>query len=491
MTSPSPRRAEQKMAEQQWDLGRFVNTLAYFGAVPFLSGINWFQQWLGSRLDPTVDSRAMQAALQEAIDTMNQSMQPGQRPTIAVIGATGRLGTEAIRQLRQQGRAVWVLPAEQSVAVQQTGEFLPSLVPGTEVQPSPQPIDGILCCTDAIDFSPVLLTDWLPIAQCCRDRLPLFDFSRSDLDLPEIWGAVDDVVMGGVSQSRLELGRESANFTGQVSTANSGGFASVRTRNLSPAIDLSAFSGIELRVKGDGQRYKFMLRTETCWDGVAYSQSFDTIADRWITVQMPFDSLIPVFRARTVQSRFDSRAVCAMQLMLSKFEYDGALNPAFQPGLFQLQVASIQAYRDSKFPELVVLDPIDRPDWQLADRLKDQLANQPSTAGHPYLLVRATLSDAVRPDPDHPPASATAYSTPVYSTSASPTRVKLSHQPTDGSIDAGSIDAADLAALGIAAFSQPLINQTLYGSSDPQGIPIGDWDRLFGMQAKSDPHFQR
>jgi uncharacterized protein YbjT (DUF2867 family) len=33
-----------------------------------------------------------------------------------------------------------------------------------------------------------------------------------------------------------------------------------------------------------------------------------------------------------------------MQLMHSKFEYDGALNPKFSPGLFSLELESIKAY---------------------------------------------------------------------------------------------------------------------------------------------------
>lgn len=36
---------------------------------------------------------------------------------------------------------------------------------------------------------------------------------------------------------------------GNVSTDNSGGFASVRSRNMQPAVDLGAYTGIELRLK--------------------------------------------------------------------------------------------------------------------------------------------------------------------------------------------------------------------------------------------------
>jgi hypothetical protein len=152
--------------------------------------------------------------------------------------------------------------------------------------------------------------------------------------------------MGGVSASSLQFQDGTAVFTGDVSTANSGGFASVRTRNFEPPLDLSGQAGIELQVKGDGQRYKFLVRDEDSWDSVAFSHSFDTVADQWTTVRIPFNSLVPVFRAKTVNTgrSLNVAKIRSLQLMLSKFEYDGALNPHFQPGEFRLQVRSIGVY---------------------------------------------------------------------------------------------------------------------------------------------------
>jgi hypothetical protein len=57
-------------------------------------------------------------------------------------------------------------------------------------------------------------------------------------------------------------------FAGNVTSANNGGFVSVRTRNLQPPLDLSAYEGLELRLKGDGQRYKLIVRIDPAWDGV-------------------------------------------------------------------------------------------------------------------------------------------------------------------------------------------------------------------------------
>ncbi|NJK41297.1 MAG: CIA30 family protein [Acaryochloridaceae cyanobacterium SU_2_1] len=174
----------------------------------------------------------------------------------------------------------------------------------------------------------------------------IFDFSQSTADLSSGWGAVDDVVMGGVSNSAFLNQGGVALFTGTVSTANSGGFASVRTRNFEPPLDLSRYQGIELFVKGDGQCYKFLLRDQDAWDSLAYAYTFNTIAQQWIRVKIPFHQFTPVFRAKTVPDAppVQAQHIRALQLMLSKFEYDGALNPRFEPGEFRLALQSIGVF---------------------------------------------------------------------------------------------------------------------------------------------------
>ena len=179
----------------------------------------------------------------------------------------------------------------------------------------------------------------------------LFDFSHprssTSLEAMALWGALDDVVMGGVSNSGFQPGEESACFTGNVSNDNSGGFASVRTRNFDPPLNLGTYQGLTLRLRGDGQRYKIFLRDRDGWDAVAYGLSFDTVPQAWITVQVPFSNLMPVFRARSQPDAkpLDPSSLRSFQLMLSKFEYDKALNPHFTPGPFCLEVQTIAIYR--------------------------------------------------------------------------------------------------------------------------------------------------
>ncbi|KAJ1691018.1 hypothetical protein LUZ63_015173 [Rhynchospora breviuscula] len=185
-----------------------------------------------------------------------------------------------------------------------------------------------------------------------RDGKLLFGF-KGNLSGKLIWGALDDVVMGGVSESLFQIdptgsetGGPTGLFKGVVSTSNNGGFTSIRTKNFSIPEDLAAYDGIELRVKGNGRRYKLIVRTSSEWDTVGYTGFFDTVKDQWQTVKVPFSSLRAVFRARTLPDapEFDPSNIISLQLMFSKFEYDGKLNPTFVEGPFELPFSSIRAY---------------------------------------------------------------------------------------------------------------------------------------------------
>ena len=173
---------------------------------------------------------------------------------------------------------------------------------------------------------------------------------------PLAFGPLDDVVMGGVSESTFttvpgagEGGGPAGVFTGVLRFENNGGFASVRSRNAEPRLDCGAYAGLALRLKGDGQRYKLILRTDPGWDSVTYCASFDTApGGAWQDVALPFSAFKPVFRAKTLTGEravpLDPARIASLQLMLSKFEYDGGLNPSVQAGPFALPVARISAY---------------------------------------------------------------------------------------------------------------------------------------------------
>ncbi|CAN0471861.1 unnamed protein product [Ascophyllum nodosum] len=133
-----------------------------------------------------------------------------------------------------------------------------------------------------------------------------------------------------------EAGEPAAIFSGEVKTSNSGGFVSIRTRNMSPSLDLSAYEAITLRVKGDGNRYKFSIYDSGGWNSAAWCGMFDTTPGVWMDVSVPFETLSYNFRTKTMKDPppFKPNNIFSFQLMLSKFELDGGLNPSFSPGKF-------------------------------------------------------------------------------------------------------------------------------------------------------------
>ena len=138
--------------------------------------------------------------------------------------------------------------------------------------------------------------------------------------VPLNFGPLDDVVMGGVSKTDEYL--VNGVFGGVVSTDNNGGFAGIRTKMFEPAREISSSAGFALKIKGDGNRYKFIIRDDEQWNGIAWSQSFDTKSGERSTVKLPVSAFIPTRFAKTVTGGppFNKRNLRGLQITLSKFE---------------------------------------------------------------------------------------------------------------------------------------------------------------------------
>lgn len=364
---------ETNNSNSSWEPGRFLQTLAFFRVIPFIGSCSWLQRLFGgSPQKPEATS-----------------------PTILVAGATGGVGKRVVGRLLDRGYQVRALVRDAKRAKKILGNKVEIVeaditIPETITPQVTKNIAAVICCTgtkvqpvegdtptrekyyqgvkfympevvdvpEEVEYKGVKnLVEAVAGEIAGSDRQTLFDFTQPTEYLKETWGALDDIVMGGVSESDLRLVENTALFSGNVSTANSGGFVSVRTRNFDPPMSLRGYDGIELRVKGDGKRYKFILRCESKWDGIAYCHSFDTVYNIWTTVRIPFEEFVPVFRGKTIADApvCDRDRIYSVQLMLSKFEYDRNLNPKFSPGSFQLQVEYIKAYGGDSFPKFVMV----------------------------------------------------------------------------------------------------------------------------------------
>ena len=121
----------------------------------------------------------------------------------------------------------------------------------------------------------------------------VFDFTKNS-SISE-WIIVDDVVMGGQSQGKFTLD-ESGNgvFSGTVSTANNGGFSSVRFQF--NKINANSNSKIVVRLKGDGNVYQLRIKDKVT-TYFSYINTFQTNGE-WQTVSINMKDMYPSFRGR-------------------------------------------------------------------------------------------------------------------------------------------------------------------------------------------------
>ena len=158
----------------------------------------------------------------------------------------------------------------------------------------------------------------------------LCDFATPEA---ERWRPMDDVIMGGVSRSQFRISAEGTGvFEGFVSLSNNGGFASVRAA-LDPR-DLSAYSGLDIRVRGDGRRYRLRLFTDPGFDAVAYQTGFDSTPDTWTEIFLPFESFAASYRGRCPPD--------APPLDAGKIAQAGIMIADRQSGAFRLEIAWIR-----------------------------------------------------------------------------------------------------------------------------------------------------
>ncbi|MGO4893562.1 CIA30 family protein [Flavobacterium sp. W21_SRS_FM6] len=117
--------------------------------------------------------------------------------------------------------------------------------------------------------------------------------------LPQLrWYVINDSVMGGQSNSKLSLIEDDIYFTGQLSLANNGGFASIRAQLL---LGMGEAQRIAIKVKGEPRTYQFRLRTNDNMDGIAYKVEFETKGSKkWQTFSFSPLDFTASYRGRAV-----------------------------------------------------------------------------------------------------------------------------------------------------------------------------------------------
>ena len=184
---------------------------------------------------------------------------------------------------------------------------------------------------------PLLLAVLLMQAVAERTLLPLLDFAGPDS--AQQWQAVNDGVMGGVSDGRFRITEEKTlEFFGTLSLENNGGFASVRTKPTE--LRIKAGDTLVVRVKGDGREYVLNIYTKSRRMAFSYRAPLPTTKDEWTEVEIPLADFIPTAFGRRVQGMgpVEPDQINGLGFMLSDKK----------PGEFQMQVEWVQVVRAEK-----------------------------------------------------------------------------------------------------------------------------------------------
>jgi monofunctional biosynthetic peptidoglycan transglycosylase len=143
------------------------------------------------------------------------------------------------------------------------------------------------------------------------------------------WQVINDGVMGGLSRSAWRADAGGLHFHGTLSTANAGGFASVRGALAAP---LSGIDRLVVDVTGDGRRYQLRLRESSEPDAVAWRAFFDTTGARE-SIELAAGAFEPVIRGR--------RVAVDGGLAQRTFHHIGFMLTSQQEGPFALSVHQI------------------------------------------------------------------------------------------------------------------------------------------------------
>lgn len=161
----------------------------------------------------------------------------------------------------------------------------------------------------------------------------LFSFDKAEAI--EQWQCVNDGVMGGRSQGLVKVSdRKQLEFYGNLSLANNGGFASVRSRRMD--LGLADGDSIVARVRGDGRTYSLNLYTPSRQIAFSYRADFPTKKGEWIEVRLSLNAFVATsFGRELFDQKLEPATVNGVGILLGDK----------QEGPFKLEIAWIKLSR--------------------------------------------------------------------------------------------------------------------------------------------------
>eukprot|EP00471_Norrisiella_sphaerica_P007125 CAMPEP_0184491850 /NCGR_PEP_ID=MMETSP0113_2-20130426/21511_1 /TAXON_ID=91329 /ORGANISM="Norrisiella sphaerica, Strain BC52" /LENGTH=612 /DNA_ID=CAMNT_0026876391 /DNA_START=454 /DNA_END=2292 /DNA_ORIENTATION=- len=219
------------------------------------------------------------------------------------------------------------------------------------------PIDGMT--PEAVDYKGV--SNVVKLAQSALTPMKAVTAEKVfDMSDVSAWTTIDDVIMGGTSQSKIEASGSALSWSGKV-ISEGGGFCGLRTKDFeNTTLSLQDYDALKIRLKGDGNRYKMTIALR---DGYTrYQHPFDTQKGVDQDIVLNFEDFVGLqtSNANFVNysciplSQADRSDVAFVNLVVSKFEFNGYSNAAGTPEEFSLTVSEIQGIKKPK-PQLVLV----------------------------------------------------------------------------------------------------------------------------------------
>ena len=163
---------------------------------------------------------------------------------------------------------------------------------------------------------------------------PLFEFTGADA--AKEWQAVNDGVMGGVSEGKFQIAdQKTLEFFGTLSLENNGGFASVRTK--AKKLGLEKGDTVVAKVRGDGREYTLNLYLNKPLIAFSYRATIQTKKGEWVEVKVPLEKFEATSFGRVVK---DAGAVKPDEVNALGFMVSDKM-----AGPFKLEVESIKVER--------------------------------------------------------------------------------------------------------------------------------------------------
>jgi monofunctional biosynthetic peptidoglycan transglycosylase len=158
-------------------------------------------------------------------------------------------------------------------------------------------------------------------------KQPLLSFPDCASTVP--FQSVNDDVMGGISASRVTHGGDALIFEGALCLVHGGGFASFR----GPLVLPPETTVLSVHLRGDGQRYRITLRTDSFDNGLSYQAAFVT-SGGWQWLSFTAGDFTARHRGRTVDN--------APALALPRTKAFGILIADRQSGPFRLELRAVR-----------------------------------------------------------------------------------------------------------------------------------------------------